>query len=339
MAEPAPATFSTTKLCPSCFLRDSANARPTMSVPPPGLIGTITSDTIVYDDGRLFQNVGGILYQAAVLCGLGVETSLFANCGEDLRADVEALTGVWPALHLEGLSYVPGPGNRVELRYSEAAKEREEVLLSVVPPLDPAAVLAAMAGLEMLLLVFNSGFDISLPAWRRIADAACCPIWLDVHSLALAKRTGGHRDYVALPDWAGWVGGAAYLQANRQEVASLLGHPERWPEASEYPAFFEACFELGVRAVFVTQGREGVLVATSAETRPVGTPAAAVVVDTTGCGDVFAAAAMVRLAAGEDAFSAAAAGAVLASAAAGVAGIRATYELALRSRLTAAGPL
>jgi hypothetical protein len=297
-----------------------------------GLIGTVTSDAILYDDGRFFRNVGGVLYQAAVLCGLGFETALFTNCGQGLRTEVETLVGGWAPLLREGVVYVPGPGNVVELRYSERAKEREEVLRSVVPPLDPSPVVSAAAGLDMLLLVFNSGFDIGLADWRRVVGAARCPVWLDIHSLALAKRTGAHRDYVALPDWPEWVRGAAYLQANRQEVASLLGHPEGWPDEAEYPPFFGACFALGLRAVFVTLGKEGVLVGTPAETRLVRAPAAEAVVDTTGCGDVFAAATFVRLASGESAFSAAAAGAALASAAAGVAGVRHTYELAVRNR-------
>jgi len=184
----------------------------------------------------------------------------------------------------------------------------------------------------MLLLVFNSGFDIGLSDWRRVVGAVRCPVWVDVHSLALAKRTGAHRDYVSLPEWPEWVRGAAYLQANRQEVASILGHPERWPDESEYPPLFAACFGLGLKAVFVTMGKEGVLVATPAESRLVRAPAAAAVVDATGCGDVFAAAAFARLASGASAFSAAADGAALASAAAGVAGVRQTYELAVRSR-------
>jgi hypothetical protein len=40
-----------------------------------GLIGTITAEMIEYDDGRSFRTVGGILYQAAVLCGGGTATA------------------------------------------------------------------------------------------------------------------------------------------------------------------------------------------------------------------------------------------------------------------------
>ncbi|MDP2915799.1 MAG: PfkB family carbohydrate kinase [Candidatus Aminicenantes bacterium] len=296
-----------------------------------GLIGTITSDYITDDAGVRCEGLGGILYQAAVFCGLKEDVLLAANCGEDLRAEVEPLTRDWKTLRRDGLNFVPGAGNRVFLHYSERLKEREEILESVVPPLEPAKILGAFPGFDMLLMVFNSGFDIALSDWRSIVDRATCPIWLDVHSLVLAKKLHVHREYISLPGWRDYVGGVGYLQANRQEVASLLGHPERWPEAGEISTFIHGAFRVGVRAVFVTMGREGVLAATPHETRTVRAPEANRVVDTTGCGDVFCAKTMQLLALGVPVFEAAEEGVELASRAVSLTGVRETYELALNS--------
>jgi hypothetical protein len=293
-----------------------------------GLIGTITSDHIIRDDGPVFRGLGGILYQAAVFCGLGEDVLLASNCGERLRPEVERLTAPWTTLDKSGLRYVAGPGNQVHLRYSDQLKEREEVLSSVVPPLHPAPILAGLARLDMLLMVFNSGFDIALADWRAIVDRASCPIWVDIHSLVLAKKLRGHREYVAFPDWRFWVAGASHLQANRQEVASLIGRPERWPDEPEIAAFCREAFGVGVQSVFVTMGKDGVLTQTPGESRLVRAPAAECVVDTTGCGDVFCSKTMQTLARGASAFEAAAAGVALASRAAGLAGIQQTYELA-----------
>jgi sugar/nucleoside kinase (ribokinase family) len=127
------------------------------------------------------------------------------------------------------------------------------------------------------------------------------------------------------------VRGVSYLQANRQEVASLLGHPERWPDVGEISAFVHEAFRFGVRAVFVTMGKEGVLAATPRESRTLRAPVADWVVDTTGCGDVFSAKTMQLLALGVPVFEAAEEGVELASRAAGLAGVRETYELALNS--------
>lgn len=292
-----------------------------------GLIGTITSDHIVRDEGGTFEGLGGVLYQAAVLCGLGERVRLFSNCGEDLRPLVEGTVRDWTGLDRTGLRFVPGPGNQVRLRYSERLKEREEVLRSVVPGLDPYSILPRLAGLDALLVVFNSGYDLDLAGWRSIVARAECPIWLDTHSLVLDKKIGSHRDYVALIDPEKWISGVTYLQANRQELACLIGRPERWPDRAETAAFAENAFRLGVRGVFVTMGKDGVFVLTPEEIRTVRAPRAGVVVDTTGCGDVFCARALQLIDQGASVFEAAEAGVVLASKAVGRAGVRATYEM------------
>ncbi len=295
-----------------------------------GLIGTVTSDRIVYDDGRSFHMLGGALYQAAVWCGFDDGVRLFAGCGESLRAEVEALTSDWAGLRRDGLHFIPGPGNVVELRYGETLKEREEVLRSAVPPLDPGPIVAGLPGLQALLLVFNSGFDLSLDAWHQVLRAARCPVWIDIHSLSLAKLVNTHRDYVALPEWRAWVRGAAFLQANRQEVACMIGRPERWAERAEIEVLAAEAFGLGVRAVYVTMGKDGVLVLTPGGTRMIEAPQAAAAVDTTGCGDVFAAAALKALVLGADPFEAASAGAALAARAVSAQGLAETFALARR---------
>lgn len=297
-----------------------------------GLIGTITSDIITLDDGCVLKGLGGILYQAAALCGLGEEVFLYSNCGQGMKDEVRPLIEAWSTLYTNGLEFVPGPGNQVFLRYSERLKEREEVLESAVPSLNPGKVLSDLGQIEMLLVVFNSGFDITLSDWRKIADSTRCLIWLDIHSLALAKRLHKHREYIPLGDWKEWVKGVTYLQANRQEVACMLGHPREWPEEGEILAFGKDAFRVGVEAVFVTMGKEGVLVSTPAGSQMMRAPRAKTVVDTTGCGDVFCAGTMHGLAGGAPISEAASFGIRLASQAASLAGVAQTYDLATRFR-------
>jgi sugar/nucleoside kinase (ribokinase family) len=153
---------------------------------------------------------------------------------------------------------------------------------------------------------------------------------MDIHSLSLARIVGAHRDYVALPEWREWVEGVTYLQANRQEVACMLGRPERWPKREEIDSFAREAFDRSVRAVFVTMGKDGVLLLTPDESRLIQAPPAERVVDTTGCGDIFCAATMHRLAAGAGLFEAAAFGVTIASRAVGLAGLGETFELTRR---------
>lgn len=293
-----------------------------------GLIGTISRDEIAYEDGRRFHQLGGILYQCATLCGLGEETLLFANLAKGLTPDVESLIAGWPTLRQEGIARVPGPENRVRLFYP-AQGERREVLESAVPELDPRPIVRALPRLDLLLMVVNSGFDLSLASWREIADAAGCPIWFDVHSLTLTRNLGSPRGFRPVPEWRDWVRGAAYLQANRKEVSCLLGRPDAEPSPAEVERFSREALDLGLEAVFITLGRDGGLVVTPEGLKRIGLRDAERGLDTTGCGDVFAAAAAAGIVRGEEVLAAASFGLDLASRAASVPGVIKAYELAL----------
>ena len=57
-----------------------------------GLIGTVTYDIITSEAGSAFEGIGGVLYQAAVLCGLGKHVSLYANLGDELAPEFSKVT-------------------------------------------------------------------------------------------------------------------------------------------------------------------------------------------------------------------------------------------------------
>lgn len=292
-----------------------------------GLMGTITHDVITFESGQSFEGIGGVLYQAAVLCGLGKDVFLQTNLGEELVSEVDRIIETWSSLQREGIHRIPGPGNQVHLHYPEKG-ERVETLKSVVPPLDPYRIIEGMPEMEMFIFVINSGFDIELSDWRKIVAAAECPVWLDIHSLLLTRKLNSHREYLPLLEWREWVKGVNFVQANEKEVASMLGCPETMPLEDEMSRFGKMVFQLGISAVFVTLGKEGVLVMTPQESRKIVSPEVKRVVDTTGCGDVFCGAAVVKLAEGKDPFAAASFGLELATEAVSVEGIQETYLLA-----------
>jgi hypothetical protein len=291
-----------------------------------GLIGTITYDFITSELGMSSEGVGGALYQAAALCGLGKKVTLYTNLGQELVPEVEKITKSWSTLKREGMHYVRGPGNQVHLFYPERG-ERVETLISVVPPLNPTRVIEDLPEFGMLILVINSGFDIQLEDWRTIVQAAKCPIWIDIHSLPLSKQLNVPRSYLPLPEWKDWTFGASYLQANRIEVASMLGHPERVASETELNHFGEMALSLGVKAVFITMGKEGILVITSDKSKKISSADVNEVVDTTGCGDVFCSTAAAKLAEGEDPFESVSFGLLFATRAACIKGVEETYKL------------
>jgi sugar/nucleoside kinase (ribokinase family) len=290
------------------------------------LLGTITHDVITQASGRTLSGEGGILYQAAGLCGLGRPVSLYTHVGQDIFLRVKPVLASWPTCDASKIRVFTGPGNSVFLHYPEKG-ERVEILESHVPPLRPDRLLQDLSVTGFLIMVINSGFDISFRDWRRIARRAGCPIWFDVHSLALTPELHRPRRYRPLPEWRDWAEGTSYLQANRKEVACMLGDPEQTPTTDEISRFGEQAFELGIQAVFVTLGAEGALVLQPGRIKKISSPRAAKVVDTTGCGDIFCAGAAAMLASGADPVEAAAFGSELASEAAGVSGVEATYNL------------
>lgn len=298
-------------------------------IAPIGLIGTITHDVITYASGQSFRGLGGVLYQAAVLCGLGKEVYMYTNCGQELIIGVKRLTRSWSTLHREGVCSVPGPGNYVFLHYPEKG-ERVEILESCVPPLNPDRMVKDLPQLGMLLLIMNSGFDIELRDWRRIVHHSSCPIWFDVHSLPLARILGSPRSYLPLTQWKEWASGVDYLQANRKEVASMLSLSQEIPSKSQMVNFAHQAFSIGIRALFITLSEEGALVLTPEVSEKITSPRLGEIVDTTGCGDVFCAATVAKLIGGTSPFEAASYGILLASKQAQLSGVNQTYALALR---------
>jgi hypothetical protein len=292
-----------------------------------GLIGTITHDVITHETGAGFRGLGGVLHQVAVLCGLNEEVALYTNIGEELFNKFRKTVKGWNNFHTQGVNCVPGPGNRVFLNYPRRG-ERLEVLKSVVPPLNPKKILNEVKGLNFFVLVMNSGFDLEKRDWQRIIGASACPLWVDIHSLLLERKLNSPRRYISFPDWREWAGGVHYFQANKAEVASMLGHPGIDLSESELTRFGKMALEVGVQSVFITLGEEGALVMTDKRVRKIGVTEKTPVKDSTGCGDVFCAGTAAKLVGGGDPFEAAHFGLRLASAAVGITGIDATYKLA-----------
>ncbi len=263
-----------------------------------GLFGTITFDKIIIEKGSSFSNVGGILYQAGVLLGLGLEIKIYSNLGIEISNKVFELIEKWRHFDKTGMKLVSGKGNQVTLYYP-AEGERIEILHSIVPAFDSGIILHDKNKLKALIAVFNSGYDTTFEHWRKIVDNLNCPIWLDIHSLALERKVGKKREYRPFTEWTEWARGVTYLQANQKEIASMLGKPEISPSIKEIMKIAEQAFSCGVENVFITLGKEGVLVVSPEQGFKITPPQVDKIIDTTGCGDVFAAATMAKLILGE----------------------------------------
>ena len=277
-----------------------------------GLFGTITFDSVIIEKGSSFTNIGGILYQAGVLAGFGIQAKLYSNLGAELKDEVFEIINKWDSIDKKGIKVVPGKGNRVNLYYPLEG-ERIETLYSVVPPFDSNVILQDKDKLKALIAVFNSGYDMKFVDWRKIVDNLNCPIWFDIHSLALQRKIGEKRKYRKFKEWKNWARRVTYLQANKKEIASMLGKPEQLPTVEEIMKISEEAFSLGVKTMFITLGQEGVLMISSESVNKITPLKIEKIVDTTGCGDVFASATVAKLVAGEEIYQAVKFGIELAS--------------------------
>lgn len=296
-----------------------------------GLLGSITHDVITFSSGKTTEGWGGILYPASVLCGLGRDVCLMTNLAEEMAPSVSQLIKDWPTLHVEQRETVPGPGNRVNLFYPERG-ERQEILNSVVPPLEPERILNKLHDIDFLVLLMISGMDITLKDWNKVKEKAQCPIWMDVHSLALSPVIGRSRKYSSITHWREWVSGVDYVQANRKETASMMGCPEEKPNEKELSLFGKSVLKQGVKAFFITLGKDGLLVVTSEGNKNMKPKETGKAVDTTGCGDVFCGAAVSELLDGKQLLDAVQFGLKLASQAAARSGVQETYHMAKEFR-------
>ena len=295
-----------------------------------GLLGSITYDEISLSTGDSFTGIGGVLYPAAVLSGLGQEVAIQAWLAEEYAPLVHDVTAEWKGFDRSGLLPYQGNGNRVVLHYPEEG-EREEVLKSCVPPLRPDELDRIHGQLDMLIFTANSGMDMDRSDWRRLVRECGCPVWLDIHSLVLTPVVGEPRHYRPFPEWRDWAEDVDCLQANLKEVACMLGEPERDPVRKDLLYFGKAAREMGAEEIFITLGKKGVFVMTEDRAELISSSAEDRVVDTTGCGDVFCAGTAAARAHGRNPLDSARFGVELAFRAAGVQGVRATHTMVRKS--------
>ncbi|RLE05201.1 MAG: hypothetical protein DRJ06_09290 [Candidatus Aminicenantes bacterium] len=289
------------------------------------LLGSITEDIIDLPEGTTFRSLGGILYQASVFCAFKKPVGLWAHLGKNLVNEFRRLTSGWRSLSRAAVKVVSWPGNRVHLYYPPRG-EREEILENVVPPLNLKNLARRFSAGDFIMAVINSGFDFRREDWQWLVKRIDCPTWLDIHSLVLEQILGQPRRYRSLPDWPDWARGVTFLQANQQELACLLGNPQEKPTLRQMIDFSQQAASFGVEAVVVTLGRAGVFLGEGNKGEILAPPVAVEPVDTTGCGDVLAAATVIGLKEGQPIRDALRQGMELAVVAAQVKGVEAIFQ-------------
>jgi sugar/nucleoside kinase (ribokinase family) len=275
-----------------------------------GLLGTFVWDTIwTLEDQRAGQPTetwGGMTYAlaaAAAACPPGCTVVPIAKVGADLVERARDFVAAHPVMDGAAIQSVPVPNNRVELRYSDAAR-RGEQLTGGVPPWSWDELAPRLAGIDALYVNFLSGFEIGLEAAERVRAGFAGPLYGDLHSLFLGHPGDQAREPRTLPKWERWLRCFHAVQVNEEEFGLLLASMGAGASAPG------VLLELGPGLVALTRGEHGAVVASRLPEPPAAWPGAAAGLpqrtveatvpereqgDPTGCGDVWGATFFARL--------------------------------------------
>jgi sugar/nucleoside kinase (ribokinase family) len=234
---------------------------------------------------------GGIFFSLATMANLADEAKIVPIFGvgtkecERFLKRLERYENVDPS----GIYRLPGPTNHVYLEYAEGEK-RIECSKSIAPPI-PLQRIEPFLPADLILVNMISGFDITLETMstlRMLSQANHTLVHLDIHSLTLGIDEQFRRFHRPLETWRRWCYLADTVQLNEEEAKAL---PLEYFQEEDLA---KQILSLGLRGLVITRGAQGVTAWGQEHKKISRKDIAAVKVehpsDSTGCGDVFAAA-------------------------------------------------
>ncbi len=278
-----------------------------------GIIGIINHDTIEMADGRQLHDLGGILYNTTVLADLvdeGTEIYPVSRIGVDCYEDMRGILASRPGVDTTGIVQSPEGTSRNHIRY-DAAMEKIERLTNHIDPI-PLEQVEPHLDLDALLVNFIVGDDIGLETMRAIRNRATGLLYLDVHNLCLGIEPDGYRRRRAPADWRQWIEMFDVVQMNEVEARLLAAEGnDRTAKSSglletddDFITFGRSIIALGPAVSVTTRGHLGPVTVyrDDSDVKALVIPSEPVrkLVDTTGCGDAFAAGFVIEYLASRD---------------------------------------
>ena len=256
------------------------------------IIGIINHDTIRMSNGQELQDLGGILYNTAVLANLVDEsTTLYpiSKIGEDCHALMRRILDPYPNVDPVGIVIAPEGTSRNNISY-DGKLEKVERLTNHITPISFAQI-QPFLDCDAILINFIIGDDIALETLGTIRVRTRELLYLDVHNLCLGIDAEGYRFHRSPEHWEQWMRLVDVVQMNELEARFLAGKPME--KEKDLIAFGRVIIDIGPAVFIATRGRLGSLTVyrTSSGYDVFVCPPEPIkqVVDTTGCGDAFAA--------------------------------------------------
>jgi hypothetical protein len=285
-------------------------------MPKVGILGSLVWDQIYGRDplAAPVEEWGGVAYALAGLdasVAPGWEIVPLIKVGQDLATKAREFLGGLERLTPGGRCVeVPAPNNRVVLHYY-STERRTERMSGGVPGWTWGELGPMVRDLDALYLNFISGFELTLGTAQALRRGFSGPIYVDLHSLLLGMQHDGVRVPRPLQDAAAWLGCFDVVQLNEDEMRQLSPDPLSLAADAIGAGTSLLIVTLAAKgAVYVAapgfdgwgelpvERRNGVPPSTTLRTALIPPPAVDVL-DPTGCGDVFGAAAAARLFCGD----------------------------------------
>lgn len=268
------------------------------------VVGEPCVDVIHKINGEVIHSYGGILYSVialSILASKDDEIVPVMNLGEDEFDNITGILSKHQNINLEFVNKVAHSTRKVFLDYSlynTDKKARFETSSEPTYSIEYSLIKKALPKTDAILVNMVSGIDINLETMKNLRASFEGYIHIDIHNLVMKTCEDGMRTHTNLEDWREWCTCADVVQMNEFEVKTLDKQIK-----NEYEIVEEVLINSGkdVKAFVITRGINGVSCYTKKQ-KTFGeesfidldkTDLSAIenpqFLDSTGCGDVFAA--------------------------------------------------
>jgi sugar/nucleoside kinase (ribokinase family) len=268
------------------------------------VIGEPCVDMIHKTGGEVIHSYGGILYSIISLSVLaGKEDFVYPvmNLGSDEYDNITNILKKYPKIKQDGIYKVSRPTRKVNLYYdlyNSGKSARMETSTEPTYTLDYKSIEKFIPVADAILVNMISGVDITLDTLKNIRKNFKGFMHIDIHNLVMKTNPDGTREHTNLEEWREWCSNTDTVQMNEFEITTLSKTKKK-----EYEIIEEILINTknDVQGIIVTRGKEGVGGFTKEEKSfasetfydldkyDVSAIENPHFVDSTGCGDVFAA--------------------------------------------------
>jgi len=269
------------------------------------VIGEPCADYIIKSDGTTFKSYGGILYSLITLSLLSDKNDEIIPVmisGNDEYDNVINILNKYENIKTDGIYKSDLAMRQVKLDYTniEGIKsERLEYSTSPVESLTFDQISPYLENADGILINLISGVDLTLEAYLELRKNFKGKIHIDIHNLVLETNPDGKRSYRNPENWKQWCKNSDTLQMNEFEFLHISKELKNEYQFAEEILMGD---ESSVKGLIITRGKAGLSGFTKKE-KVFGTEKFIDIdkqdifaienshfIDSTGCGDVFAAA-------------------------------------------------